>query len=154
MNDKRVRAVSFTGGLQGGRAVAAACATDFKSLQLELGGNNALVVLPDADVDKVADGIVAGLTTLNGQWCRALGRLIVHETIAEQVVAAALRKLQQVKAGDALSAESQLGPLANEAHKGRNLGAVCRCRAQESKAHEGQKIGDNRARTQTVTSID
>lgn len=142
VNDKRVRAVSFTGGLQGGRAVAAACASDFKSLQLELGGNNALVVLPDADVDKVADGIVAGLTTLNGQWCRALGRLIVHETIAEQVVAAALRKLQQVKAGDALSAESQLGPLANEAHKGRIAAAIQALAQKGGQIHQATPIPD------------
>ena len=49
VSDPRIRAVSFTGGLAGGRAVAAACAANFTALQLELGGNNPLVVLPDAD---------------------------------------------------------------------------------------------------------
>jgi acyl-CoA reductase-like NAD-dependent aldehyde dehydrogenase len=135
VSDKRVRAVSFTGGLQGGRAVAAACAGDFKSLQLELGGNNAMVVLPDADVEKVAEGIVAGLTTLNGQWCRALGRLIVHESIADKVLEAALRKLSGVKIGDAYSTETQMGPLANPAHHGRIVDAVNELVARGGTAH-------------------
>lgn len=135
VSDRRVRAVSFTGGLRGGRAVAAACAADFKSLQLELGGNNAMVVLPDADVDKVADGIVAGMTTLNGQWCRALGRLIVHESIQEQVVNAALERFKALKAGNALSMESQLGPLANEAHKERIEAAIAALEQNGGRAH-------------------
>jgi phenylacetaldehyde dehydrogenase len=135
VGDKRVRAVSFTGGLLGGRAVAALCAQDFKSLQLELGGNNALVVLADADIDKVADGIVAGMTTLNGQWCRALGRLIVHESIQDQVLNAALDKFKSLKVGDALSPESQLGPLANSAHHGRIVEAVNALKAKGGQTH-------------------
>ena len=135
VSDKRVRAVSFTGGLVGGRAVAAACAADFKSLQLELGGNNAMVVLPDADIDKVADGIVAGMTTLNGQWCRALGRLVVHESIQDQVVKAALEKFKALNVGDAMSIESQLGPLANAAHQGRIKDAVDALKAKGGVAH-------------------
>ncbi len=135
VSDKRVRAVSFTGGLQGGRAVAAACAADFKSLQLELGGNNAMVVLPDADVDKVADGIVAGMTTLNGQWCRALGRLIVHESLEEQVLNTALEKFKLLNVGNALSVESQMGPLANEAHKGRIQKAINELEKKGGKVH-------------------
>jgi phenylacetaldehyde dehydrogenase len=124
ITDRRVRAVSFTGGLQGGRAVAAACAHDFKAMQLELGGNNAMVVLADADVAKAADGIVAGLTTLNGQWCRALGRLLVHESIADDLLAAALDRLRMVRLGDSLSPQSEMGPLAHEAHRQRIVTAV------------------------------
>lgn len=143
VNDKRVRAVSFTGGLNGGRAVAAACANDFKSLQLELGGNNAMVVLPDADIDKVADGIVAGMTTLNGQWCRALGRLIVHKSIQDQVVKAALEKFRSIKAGDALSMDSQLGPLANEVHKGRIVDAIVALEKKGGQAHHSTPTPDS-----------
>jgi phenylacetaldehyde dehydrogenase len=136
VSDKRVRAVSFTGGLHGGRAVAAACAGEFKSLQLELGGNNAMVVLPDADIDKVADGIVAGLTTLNGQWCRALGRLIVHESIQDKVVDAAEKKFAHIRVGDAMAADSQLGPLANATHHGRIVNAVRALQAKGGVVHQ------------------
>jgi len=143
VSDKRVRAVSFTGGLVGGRAVAAACAADFKSLQLELGGNNAMVVLEDADIDKVADGIVAGMTTLNGQWCRALGRLIVHESIQDQVVKAAMDKLKSLNVGDAMSMESQFGPLANAAHQGRIMDAVNALKAKGGQTHHSAPIPDS-----------
>jgi len=122
--DRRVRAVSFTGGLQGGRAVAAACAHDFKSMQLELGGNNGMIVLEDADIAKTAEGITAGLTTLNGQWCRALGRLLVHESIADELLAATLDRLGKVRLGDSLAPESEMGPLANEEHRRRIAAAV------------------------------
>lgn len=140
VNDSRVRAVSFTGGLTGGRAVAAACAFDFKSLQLELGGNNAMVVLPDADIEAAAAGIVAGLTTLNGQWCRALGRLIVHESVADALVAAAMAQLAQVKVGDALSAESQLGPLVHASHRQHIENAVNVLVAQGGTAHQSTPL--------------
>ncbi|MCP4139130.1 MAG: aldehyde dehydrogenase [Chloroflexi bacterium] len=123
-SDKRVRAVSFTGGLQGGRAVAQACSFDFKSVQLELGGNNAMVVLEDADIEKVADGIVEGMTTLNGQWCRALGRLLIHESIVEDVVARAKDKLALVNLGDSLSPESKMGPVVHAEHLGRLQAAI------------------------------
>jgi len=135
VNDPRTRAVSFTGGLQGGRAVAAACAHDFKSVQLELGGNNAMIVLADADMEKTVDGIVAGLITLNGQWCRALGRLLIHETIYEPVLELTLQKLKALRVGDALHPETQLGPLANPVHKARVEAAVRELEAKGARIH-------------------
>ncbi len=142
VSDSRVRAVSFTGGLQGGRAVAAACAPDFKSLQLELGGNNALVMLPSAEIDRVAEGVVAGLTTLNGQWCRALGRLIVPAAQADAVVQAVLAKLAHLRLGHAYSTESQMGPLANAAHHARVVQAVNDLRAKGGTAHAATPLPD------------
>ncbi len=138
--DPRVRAVSFTGGLAGGRAVAAACAHDFKSLQLELGGNNAMVVLADADVDAVAAGIVAGLTTLNGQWCRALGRLLVHRSLYETVLEAALARLATLQVGDALSPASEMGPLANAVHRERIADAVAALAAKGGRVHQSTPV--------------
>ena len=134
--DKRVRAVSFTGGLQGGRAVAQACSFDFKSLQLELGGNNAMVVLEDADIDKVADGIVEGMTTLNGQWCRALGRLLVHESIVDDVLVRAKEKLAEVNLGDSLSPESKMGPVVHAEHQERLQAAIDELVAKGGTVHQ------------------
>lgn len=116
VSDRRVKAVSFTGGLSGGRAVAAACAVDFKPAQLELGGNNALVVLDDADLDQVASGIAAGMITLNGQWCRAIGRVLVHESQADELLERALGKLAAVRIGHSLDEKSEMGPLVHRAH--------------------------------------
>ena len=142
VSDRRARAVSFTGGLQGGRAVAAACAHDFKAMQLELGGNNAMIVLEDADIGKTAEGIAAGLTTLNGQWCRALGRLLVHESIADELLDAALDRLSRVRLGDSLSPESEMGPLANEEQKRRIETAVAHLEAIGGQRHATTPLPD------------
>ncbi len=140
--DPRVRAVSFTGGLEGGRAVAAACARDFKSFQLELGGNNAMIVLADADVEAVAEGVVAGLTTLNGQWCRALGRLLIHYSLYDRVLEAALVRLAALRVGEALSPESQMGPLANAVHRERINRAVAALAAKGGRVHRVTPVPD------------
>lgn len=116
VTDPRVRAVSFTGGLQGGRAVASACAADLKPLQLELGGNNPLVVLPGADPAVAARAAVDLLTTLNGQWCRALGRLVLPVGMQEQVLGLALERLADLRAGDPLDPATDLGPLVHSRH--------------------------------------
>jgi acyl-CoA reductase-like NAD-dependent aldehyde dehydrogenase len=111
--DTRVKAVSFTGGLTGGRAVARACADDFKPAQLELGGNNALVVLEGADLEAAATGIVFGLANLNGQWCRALGRVIVAAPLKSKLLDLVLDRLSSLRLGHSLSADSQMGPQAH-----------------------------------------
>jgi phenylacetaldehyde dehydrogenase len=122
--DPGIAAVSFTGGLGGGRAVASACAEGIKPAQLELGGNNALVVLDDADIEAAADGIVAGLTTLNGQWCRAIGRLLVHESLQQQLLDAVCRRLSALHMGAALDPQAEMGPLVHEGHRQHVAAAV------------------------------
>lgn len=124
VGDPRIAAVSFTGGLQAGRAVAAACANQIKPAQLELGGNNPLIVLPGAKINPVVDGIMYSLTTLNGQWCRALGRLIVHESMLADVLDATMDRLAKLKAGSSMDAETELGPLVHEQHKAHVVDAI------------------------------
>lgn len=116
VNDARIRAVSFTGGLQAGRAIAAACAANFTALQLELGGNNPLVILPDADVETAARSATDLLTTLNGQWCRALGRLVLPEGKADAVLSRIGERLAGVKVGDPLDPETEFGPIVHPGH--------------------------------------
>lgn len=117
VGDPRIAAVSFTGGLDAGRAVAAACAQQVKPAQLELGGNNPLLILPGADVSASVDGIIAALTTLNGQWCRALGRLIVHESLLDDVVKTTMHRLRDLRLGDSTDHETEMGPLVHRGHK-------------------------------------
>lgn len=122
--DERVAAVSLTGGLEAGRAAARACAEGVKPAQLELGGNNPLLVLQDADLEQAAEGVTTALTTLNGQWCRALGRLLAHRAIAEPLLERVEAKLQALRIGCSMEDASQMGPLAHEAHRERVAGAV------------------------------
>ena len=132
--DQRVAAVSFTGGLQAGRSVAHACAEGIKPAQLELGGNNPLLVLEDADLDAAADGVAAALTTLNGQWCRALGRLLVHASLLEDLLGRVGDRLDGLVLGSALSADSTMGPLVHRGHRDAVAEAVERYENQGGQA--------------------
>ena len=116
VTDDRVRAISFTGGVVAGRAIAHACAEGLKPAQLELGGHGPLLVMPDADTDAAADGAVALLTTLNGQWCRALGRLLVPEDRRDEILGAVLARLEGLAIGDSLDPSSMMGPIVHSAH--------------------------------------
>ncbi|WP_328477604.1 aldehyde dehydrogenase [Actinoplanes sp. NBC_00393] len=136
--DPRIRAVSFTGGLAGGRAVAAACAYDIKPVQLELGGNNALIVLPDADEAIAARAAADLLTTLNGQWCRALGRLIVPAGREEAITRAVLDRVEGLRTGDPAEETTDYGPLIHSGHRA----AVVKARDQLGGAvHEATLTG-------------
>ncbi len=114
--DERIRAVSFTGGLAGGRAVAMSCAQQIKPAQLELGGNNPLVVLKDADMELASDGVVSALTLMNAQWCRALGRILVHESRANELLDAVAEKLSALQMGPSTAETSDMGPLIHAQH--------------------------------------
>jgi phenylacetaldehyde dehydrogenase len=135
VEDRRTRAISFTGGLGGGRAIAAACAQDFKPAQLELGGNNSLVVLDHATPEAAAAAVVGLMTSLNGQWCRALGRLVLPAARADELLQAALDALATVRIGSSLDVESQMGPIVHSAHLDLLRRRVSELEAAGGKAH-------------------
>jgi len=142
VKDARIRSVSFTGGLVGGRAIAAECAKDFKPAQLELGGNNAVIVLDDADLTAAANGVAELLTQLNGQWCRALGRLIVQDTIRDAFLEAVLARLAEVKLGDSLDVASDMGPIIHSGHKKVLEGRIAEYVAQGGATHSSTPLPD------------
>jgi phenylacetaldehyde dehydrogenase len=114
--DPRVRAISFTGGAAGGRAVAQAAAPHFTALQLELGGHNPAIVLRDADVALTARALAGGMAKLNGQWCEAPGKILVHSGLHDALVDALLEELASLRLGHAFEAGTDVGPLAHRAH--------------------------------------
>lgn len=116
IGDRRCRAVSFTGGTAGGRAIAHQCAEGLKPAQLELGGHSPVIVMPDADLDLAANGIVALLTTLNGQWCRALGRVLVPAELEGALIDRVADRLAGLRLGHSLDPESQMGPIVHSSH--------------------------------------
>ncbi len=135
VKDSRVRAVSFTGGLVGGREIARECAFEMKPSQLELGGNNNVIVLEDADLEKAAQHIINLMTSLNGQWCRSLGRLLVHDSIATKLLDTTLDKMKQIKIGDSLSFETQMGPMVHSQHLAKIKGQLDELIAKGGTAH-------------------
>ncbi|KZB79270.1 aldehyde dehydrogenase family protein [Amycolatopsis regifaucium] len=114
--DPRVKIVSFTGGPGAGRAIARAAAEDFKVLQLELGGNNPVLVLDDADLDVTADGILDGMTKLNGQWCEGPGKILAHRSLVAPLLDALTERISKLVVGHSLDEDVQLGPISNAPH--------------------------------------
>ncbi|MGH6828700.1 MAG: aldehyde dehydrogenase family protein [Rhizomicrobium sp.] len=108
-----VRKISFTGSSATGRKVMASAADTVKRLTLELGGNDAGIVLDDADPEKVAPGIFHGAFRNSGQVCIAVKRLYVHESIYERMCEELARLAREAVVGDGLEQGTQLGPLQN-----------------------------------------
>ena len=95
-----VRKVSFTGSVATGKKVAAACAPDLKRMTLELGGNDAAIVLDDVDPQQVAEKLFWGAFANSGQICGAIKRLYVPERLEQPLVTALAKIAQGVKVGD------------------------------------------------------
>ena len=105
--------IAFTGSTSTGRAVARAAAENLTQTSLELGGKSAQLVFPDADLDAACNGIVAGIFAASGQTCIAGSRLIVHESIHDELIARLVDRARTIKLGDPLDMATEMGPLAN-----------------------------------------
>src|SRR5210317_81496 len=110
-NDKRVPLVSATGSIRMGKIVAQAVAARLGKSLLELGGNNAIIVTPDADLKMTIIGAVFGAVGTAGQRCTSTRRLIIHESVYDQVVESLQKAYGQLKIGDPLDSENHMGPL-------------------------------------------
>ena len=106
-----VDAVSLTGSVGAGVAVAEATARMLRPLHLELGGNGAAVVMDDADLDLVVSETLRGRMLMNGQACAATKRLVVHRKVAGEIVERLDAALSAVKVGDPADEASEVGPL-------------------------------------------
>ncbi|WP_293785541.1 aldehyde dehydrogenase family protein [uncultured Aeromicrobium sp.] len=106
-----VPCVSFTGSTGAGRAIAAAAAPMFKKVHLELGGNNALLVLPDADLERAASAGAWGSFLHQGQICMTTGRHLVHRSRADEYTALLAAKAEALPVGDPYTDDVALGPL-------------------------------------------
>ncbi|MGE0220191.1 aldehyde dehydrogenase family protein [Mycolicibacterium sp.] len=118
-SDPRIRAISFTGGGAGGRAVASAAAPHLTAVQLELGGHNPAIVLADVDIAATAAALAAGMTKLNGQWCEAPGKILVPAHLHDDLVDALTAELTGLTVGHCLDEGTDVGPIAYSAHRER-----------------------------------
>ncbi|WP_104126629.1 aldehyde dehydrogenase [Cryobacterium sp. Y57] len=106
-----VNMVSFTGSTDVGRKIGAAAIAHFAKVSLELGGKSANIVFADADLDKAVNGVIAGIYAAAGQTCMAGSRLLVHESIADELVARVSERARTIVVGDPLSLDTEMGPL-------------------------------------------
>lgn len=133
-----IRAVSFTGSVPTGRKVAAAAMESGPRLvSLELGGKNAMVVMPSADLDLVVEGALFGAFGTSGQRCTSTSRLILHRDIAEQVVGPLTERARALKLGDPLDSSTDVGPVIDAGSSRRIAGMVEAALAEGASAVTG-----------------
>ena len=113
-HDTRVPLVSATGSCGMGRIVGPAVAQRMGRSILELGGNNALIVMDDADIDLAIRGTLFAAVGTSGQRCTSLRRLLVHRAVADKMVSRLVEAYQQVTVGDPLDDSTLMGPLVSE----------------------------------------
>ena len=119
-----VAKVSFTGSTDIGRRVVTSSAANLKRVHLELGGKGANVVFPDADLAAAVAGTAFGIFHNQGQACIAASRLIVHESVAGEFLAALVSLAESIRLGDPKAAETEMGPLTSPQHRDRVLSYV------------------------------
>jgi aldehyde dehydrogenase (NAD+) len=111
LNDERIPLISFTGSTWVGRHVAETVARRFGRAILELGGNNAIIITPDADMKLAIPAVVFGAVGTAGQRCTSTRRLIVHDSIFDQVKQSLVKAYQSLRIGNPLDEHNHVGPL-------------------------------------------
>jgi aldehyde dehydrogenase (NAD+) len=115
LNDKRLPLISFTGSTRVGRHVAETVARRLGRALLELGGNNGIIVMDDADPELVLRAVLFGAAGTAGQRCTTTRRLFLQRGIAPRMVEALVAAYRQIPIGDPLDPATLMGPLVNEA---------------------------------------
>lgn len=135
-----VDAISFTGSVPVGRALAVEAAQGLKKVQLEMGGKNPMVVLNDADLDLAVEACLNGAFYSTGQRCTASSRLIVEAGIHDAFVERLSEAAQALKVGNPLDQATQIGPVASEAQLRANLGYVALAREEGCEVIGGARL--------------
>lgn len=112
--DPRVRKLTFTGSTAVGKLLTQQCASTLKRVSMELGGNAALIVLDDADVELAVTGAIESKFRNTGQTCVCANRLLVQDAIHDRFVARLAERVAQMRVGQGFDGQATLGPLINE----------------------------------------
>lgn len=142
--DSNIPLISATGSCAMGRAVGSAVSNRLGKSLLELGGNNAIIVTPSADLDLVIRGAVFGAVGTAGQRCTSTRRLIIHESLYDEVKRRLLLAYQQIRIGTPLNQKNHMGPLIDKAAVDMYLKAITEVKKEggsfliEGSALEGQ----------------
>ncbi len=110
-HDHRIALVSATGSVRMGKEVAQVVGARLGKTLLELGGNNAMIITPSADMDVVIPGAVFGAVGTAGQRCTSTRRLIIHESVYDNVIKKIKKAYKQISIGNPLQAKNHMGPL-------------------------------------------
>ncbi|MER5823565.1 aldehyde dehydrogenase family protein [Streptomyces mirabilis] len=147
------KVISFTGSDKVGRHVATVCASHFKSAVLELGGNSALVVLDDADIDYAVDAAVFSRYVHQGQVCMAANRVLVDRSIADEFTEKFVAKVKTLKVGDPSDPQTIIGPVINSSQADSLTGAVDQAIAEGATALVRGATTDNLVEPTVLTDL-
>jgi (Z)-2-((N-methylformamido)methylene)-5-hydroxybutyrolactone dehydrogenase len=109
--------VAFTGSTAVGSAVMKGAASHLAHVSLELGGKSPNIVFEDADLEAAANGVVAGIYAATGQTCMAGSRMLVHDSVYDELVSLVAERARTVRMGDPLLPETEMGPVAFSEHR-------------------------------------
>jgi benzaldehyde dehydrogenase (NAD) len=139
LRDQHVGMISFTGSTTVGRHVGSVAGERLKRIALELGGNNAMVILDDADIQRAARAAAWGAFFHQGQICMAASRHLVHRSVAEQYADALTEQARSLRVGDPFREDVSLGPLIDAEQLDRVEAIVDRSRQCGSAARTGAR---------------
>ncbi|MFF4714874.1 aldehyde dehydrogenase family protein [Streptomyces eurythermus] len=145
--------ISFTGSDKVGRHVATVCARNFKRSILELGGNSALVVLDDADIDYAVDAAVFSRFVHQGQVCMAANRVLVDRSVQEEFTEKFVAKVRSLKVGDPRDPQTVIGPVINSAQAAAISGTVEQALAEGATALVHGGTTDNLVEPSVLTGV-
>ena len=131
--DKSIPLISATGSTRMGKAVGAAVGARLGRSLLELGGNNAIIISPDADLDMALIGAVFGAVGTAGQRCTTTRRLIIHESVYDTFKENLVKAYKQLRIGNPLDPNNHVGPLIDKDAVSNYLSAIQKCKAEGGK---------------------
>ena len=140
VDDRRVALVSATGSTRMGRAIAPRVAARFGRSLLELGGNNAMIVAPSADLELATRAVLFSAAGTCGQRCTTLRRLIAHESIRAELASRVERAYAQIRVGDPREAATLVGPLIDGASFEAMQSALARAKKEGGEVVGGERV--------------
>ena len=131
-----IQRIAFTGSVPTGQAIMREAADQLKRLSLELGGKNPMIVFPDVDIDKAAQGCIRGMNLARsmGQSCQSNSRVFVHDKIYDRFVGALIERVGKLRIGDPRDATTVIGPVNHKKHYDRIMSFI------DSGKDEGAKL--------------
>jgi acyl-CoA reductase-like NAD-dependent aldehyde dehydrogenase len=126
----QVAKIAFTGGVEGGRAIAQRAGRRLARVTLELGGKSANIVFPDAPLEQAKAGLLAGIFAAAGQTCVAGSRALVHADLFDELVDWVGEQAKGIRLGSPFEPDTQMGPVASSSQLAKNLSMVERARAE------------------------
>ena len=133
-----VRRVAFIGSVETGRAIARGAAEGIKTVSLELGGKNPIILFPDVDVDKAVKAVLQGMNlNRQGQSCSSTSRVFVHESLHDPVVERLVKAVEALKVGMPWEEETEMGPVVSQEQFDRVIAYIEAAKAEGAKLLTG-----------------